>query len=106
MSNITLHPRPPTSGNILDVKADKNVTRAFYTDKPDMSTRIHVDRFVKPDEKKPRLGETSLMEMMKQMMGGGKPMAGGKSITKEEKTKDGVKTTTVEAQPSNMDHRR
>ena len=102
MSNITLHPKPPTVGNVLDIKPDKSVRRAFYTDKPDMSTRIHVDRFVKPDEeRKPRLGETSLMQLMKQMLGGGKP-----TITKEEKTSDGVKTTTLEAQPSNIDHRR
>ena len=101
MSNVTLHPRPPFVGDILDYPVDKTIKRAFYTDQPDMSTRIRIDPGVTAEVKKPRLGDQSIMDLMKRMMSGG-----GSVVEKKETTEDGMKTTTIAAAPSNMDHRK
>jgi hypothetical protein len=89
MTNIM--PKAPYTGTVIDWPVDPRIRRSFYTDTPNMSTKIEEDTSVVPDivaNAKPRLGDTSIIEILQKVL----------------QQQDSEKQVT--AMPSNLDYRK
>ena len=84
-------PKAPYVGTVIDWPVDPRIRRSYFTDTPNLSTKIEEEVSATPDivaNAKPRLGDTSILEILQ------------KVLQKQDSEKQEI------SMPSNLDYRK